>query len=332
MPELRQNLATKEWVIIATERAKRPDQFIEQTKGALLENYPTLDPTCPFCCGNEELDLEVERWPLTGPWQTRVVQNKYPALDNEGELSRTFDGVNRWISGVGRHELVIEHPHHNTTWPLMTPEEIEHGLQSFHRRGWEMLEDPRIEQIIFFKNHGKRAGASLIHPHSQIISLPIVPHHIRRRNDEARQYFDDQGQNVFQVMLDDELKQKERLLTVSDHFVAFIPYAAPGPFHIWIIPRQQSVSFLYTQPDEMTDLAYLLHDVLRRLYFGLRDPNYNLVIRSSPVKELGNSYLQWFVTIAPRLSHTAGFELGSGMFINTALPEESAAFLREVKV
>lgn len=332
MTELRQNMATKEWVIIASDRAKRPDNYVESQERTLTEEYPSFDPTCPFCPGNEELDLEVERLPATDSWQTRVVYNKYPALSREGELLRTYNGVHRQISGVGYHEIVVDHPIHNTTLALMPPREIRFVLQTLYERGWSMRGDSRIEQIIYFKNHGERAGASLIHPHSQLIGLPVVPTDIRHRIEEARRYFDDNGECVICAMMQDELVKKERLVSESDHFVAFVLYAAPAPFHTWIIPRQHSVSFLYSQSEQMEDLAHILRDVLRRLYIGLKDPAYNLIIRSAPVKEISNDYLHWYVTIVPRLSRTAGFELGSGMFINPSLPEECASFLRQVEV
>jgi len=333
MSELRQNMATKEWVIIANERAKRPDDYIEESQTHIITELGEVhDSNCPFCVGNEELDLEVERMPATGSWQTRVVYNKFPALLTRGELTRTFNGVHRWISGVGHHEIVVEHPQHNTTLALMTPEEIKLVLQIFYNRGWEIRKDSRIEQIIYFKNHRERAGASLKHPHSQIIGLPVVPTTIRHRIEEARRYFDDTGECVFCAMMRDELNKDKRLVLVSEHFVVFVLYAAPSPFHLWVIPRQHSVSFSYSQPDQMADLAVVLKNILRRLYIGLRDPPYNLIIRSAPVKEISNDYLHWYITIIPRLSRTAGFELGSGMFINPSLPEESAAFLRQVKI
>jgi UDPglucose--hexose-1-phosphate uridylyltransferase len=325
-------MVTKEWVIISDERAKRPDDYIESHKRNTTETQPFYDPSCPFCPGNEELDLEVERMPSEGEWQTRVVYNRYPALSNEGELTRTFDGVYRRISGIGHHEVVVESPRHNTTLPLMKPEMIKLVLETFYSRGWSIRKDSRIEQVIYFKNHGERAGASLKHPHSQIIGLPVVPNSIRRRIDEARRYFDDTGDCAYCTMMQNELQNQERLVAVSDRFVAFVLYAAPSPFHIWIIPRKHSVSFLYSQSDELGDLARLLRDVLRRLYLGLRDPAYNLIIRTAPVKEISNDYLHWYITIVPRLSQTAGFELGSGIFINPSIPEESATFLREVKI
>ncbi|MEW5957750.1 MAG: DUF4931 domain-containing protein [Chloroflexota bacterium] len=332
MPEFRQNMATKEWVIIANERAKRPDEYIDVEGLVATEKNPPFDARCPFCPGNEERDLEIECVPETGPWQTRVVYNKYPALSMAGDLTRTFDGVHRRISGVGHHEIVVEHPLHNTTLGLMAGEEIKYVLETFYNRGWSIRKDSRIEQIIYFKNHGEQAGASLKHPHSQIIGLPVVPTDIRHRIEEARRYFDDNGECVFCVMMRDELEKKERLVATSDHFVAFVLYAAPSPFHIWILPRQHSVSFLYSQPDEIEDLGELLRVVLRKLYVGLNDPAYNLIIRSAPVKEISNDYLHWYITVIPRLSRTAGFEMGSGMYINPSLPEESSAFLRGILI
>jgi UDPglucose--hexose-1-phosphate uridylyltransferase len=332
MTELRQNMATKEWVIIANERAKRPDEYIEAHAHVSTESQDPFDPRCPFCPGNEERDLEVEQMPTTGPWQTRVVDNKFPALSRHGDVTRTFDGVHRRISGVGHHEIVAEHRLHNKTLALMTPTEIKLVLETFYSRGWSIRKDSRIEQIVYFKNHGERAGASLKHPHSQIIGLPVVPTDIRHRIEEARRYFDDNGTCVFCTMMRDELEKQERLVTVNNHFVAFVLYAAPSPFHIWIIPRQHSVSFLYSQPDEIEAMADILYQVTRKLYIGLRDPAYNLIIRSAPVKEISNDYLHWYITVIPRLSRTAGFEMGSGMFINPALPEESAEFLRSINV
>jgi UDPglucose--hexose-1-phosphate uridylyltransferase len=331
MAELRQNMVTKEWVIIADERAKRPDHYIEARERSRTEFLPAHDSSCPFCPGNEELDLEIERMPETDAWQTRVVYNRYPAL-KDGELNRTFDGVHRRMSGVGYHEIVVETPKHNTTLALMEPEQIKLFLQTFYSRGWGIRKDPRIEQVVYFKNHGERAGASLKHPHSQIIGLPVVPSDIRRRIDEARRYFDDTGNCASCVMMEDELETEKRLVAVSTHFVAFVLYASPSPFHMWIVPRKHSVSFLYSQMEELADLAHLLRDVLRKLYVGLRDPDYNLIIRTSPVKEISNDYLHWYIAIVPRLSQSAGFELGSGIFINPSIPEESAAFLRDVQI
>lgn len=332
MAELRQNMVTKEWVIIADERAKRPDEFVQSKDHLLTEAQDIYDPDCPFCPGNEELDLEIECFPNNESWQTRVVYNKYPALSKDNKLMRRTGGMHRKISGVGHHEILVESRKHNTTLALMSPEGIKAVLETLYSRGWGIRKDTRIEQVIYFKNHGAPAGASLKHPHSQIIGLPVVPSDIRHKIDEVRRYFDDTGHCAYCSMMKTELKSKKRLIVASDHFVAFVLYAAPSPFYIWIVPRKHSVSFLYSQPDELDDLAHILQNVLRRLYIGLYDPAYNLIIRTAPVKEISNDYLHWHVTIIPRLSRTAGFELGSGIYINTSIPEQSATFLRNVKL
>jgi UDPglucose--hexose-1-phosphate uridylyltransferase len=329
MPELRQNIATKEWVIIATERAKRPEEFVQPHR-PLTEHRPGWEAGCPFCPGNEELDLEVMRIPERGPWQVRVVRNKYPALQREGERLRTFKGVQRQISGVGYHEVLVESPVHNTCPALQSTAEVSLMLQAFKIRGREIAQDTRVEQLIWFENHGERAGTSLGHPHTQLIGLPIVPYHIRARTEEARRYFDDTGRCALCHMLADELKDGQRLVAKSQHFAAFIPYAALSPFHTWILPRRHESSFLNATARELADLGELLRLVLRKLYLGLKDPDYNYVIRSAPLLDPGSEYLHWYVTIVPRVTQSAGFELGSGMFINVALPESSAAFLRAV--
>ncbi len=332
MPELRQNLATKELVIISTDRAKRPDNFMETNSLPMIVSEPELDGDCPFCPGNEDAKREITRWPPEGPWQIRVVRNKYPALAQEGEIVRTLEGVHRRLTGVGHHEVVVEHPQHNITWALMKPKNIKQILLTYHQRGWYIREDFRMEQIIYFKNHGPRSGASLKHPVSQLIALPVVPSHIRHRMEEARRYCDDNGECVYCAMTRDELDQGARIITTNEHFVAFVLYAALSPFHLWILPREHSVSFLYTQPDQMQALAEILHSVLNRLYYGLIDPSFNLIIHSAPLKEISNNYLHWYISIIPRVSRAAGLELGSGMFINPAPPEESADYLRNVKM
>ena len=330
MPELRQNLATKQWVIIAAERAKRPQQSLEAYR-PLTEDYPEYDPNCPFCPGNEEIEREITRVPAGENWQVRVVHNKYPALQKEGERIRSFDGVHRRISGVGHHEVVIESPRHNLCAALDTPQHLSMVLGTLQSRCCELARDPRVEHIICFQNHGEHAGTSLLHPHSQIIALPVVPYEVRMRAEEARRYFDDIGICVFCQMLHDELRVGERIVAENASFVAFILYAALSPFHTWIVPRRHEASFLYASPTELADLGDILHCVLRKLYCGLHDPDYNYIIRTAPLRDPGHEYLHWYLTVVPRVTRAAGFELGSGMFINTTLPESAAAFLRSVR-
>ncbi len=330
MSELRQNAATKEWVVIASERAKRPDEYSEK-KSTLTEDHPAWVADCPFCPGNEEPDLEISREPASGPWQLRVIKNKFPALRVSDELVRNPAGTRRSISGFGYHEVVVESSVHNTCPALESPEEVTRVLSAFRRRGRKMAADERVEHVIYFKNHGERAGTSLEHPHAQIVGVPVVPYEIRARTEEARRHFDDDGTCVFCDILEDELRDKSRLIVQSERFVAFVPYAAPTPFHTWILPRRHSPDFLMVSDADLEDLGHVLHTVLRKLYVGLHDPDYNYIIRSAAMQDREQDYLHWYMSIIPRVARSAGFELGSGMFINTARPEDSAEFLRNVK-
>lgn len=330
MSELRQNIATKEWVVIAGERAKRPDEY-SADESEMTGDRPQWVADCPFCPGNEEPELEISREPVSGPWQVRVIRNKFPALDVSADLVRNLDGIRRSISGSGYHEVVVESPKHNTCPALESPEEVARVLAAFQLRGRKMAEDERVEHVIYFKNHGEQAGTSLEHPHAQIVGVPVVPYRIRARSEEARRHFDDNGNCVFCDMLANELRDKRRVILEDSRFVAFVPYAAPTPFHTWILPRRHSPDFLQASTEDLVGLARVMRRVLRRLYMGLRDPDYNYVVRSASLQDRDQDYLHWYVSIIPRVARAAGFELGTGMYINTARPEDSAEFLRNVR-
>jgi UDPglucose--hexose-1-phosphate uridylyltransferase len=331
MPELRQNIITREWVVIATERAKRPDEFVKERPARPL--VPSFDPACPFCVGNEQMTRR-ESYRVTdgNRWRVRVVLNRFPALSPDGDRVRRSDGIYRSMTGVGVHEVVIEHPRHDITTALMSPVDVVSILQAYRQRYEVLRKDPRIEAVIIFKNHGEGAGTSLQHPHAQIAATPIVPTQIRRRLDEAVRYFDETGECVFCQTLRQELRARERIVYENASFVAFIPYAALSPFHLWIFPRRHMSSFDAVMDGELEHLAAAMRTVLAKLHRGLGDPDYNFSVRSAPVRTGPTDYFHWYVAIVPRVSKAAGFEIGSGMFINTALPEASAAFLRCVDV
>ncbi len=332
MSHLRQNVITKDWVIFATERAKRPHEFARSPDDIPLK-LPIYKSSCPFCKGNENpaeaeyLRIEDERG-----WRVRIISNKYPALSPIGDRLRHSEGIHRWITGVGYHEVLIEHPDHNVTIALMDIDDVINILKAYRQRYNVIRQDKRIESIVIFKNHGESAGTSLEHPHSQITATPVVPSQVRYRMIEAISYFDDMGECLFCYMLNDELNAKERIVMETEHFVAFIPYAALSPFHIWIFPRRHYSSFGDISEVEIADLAYMLKTVLAKLFYGLNNPAYNYTIRSMPTDDKQAEYFHWYLAIVPRVTQSAGFELGSGMYINTAIPEDSAKFLREVEV
>jgi UDPglucose--hexose-1-phosphate uridylyltransferase len=330
MSEIRQNIITRDWVIFAPERAKRPHEFIDRQVSISLPSYR---PDCPFCRGNESLDDTIETLRIGVPdWRVRIVHNKFPALKPKGERSLLRSGIHNSITGFGYHEVIIEHPHHDRHFALFSLDEVELILRAYLERYRALLTDRQIETIVIFKNHGIKAGTSLEHPHSQLAGLPIVPFHFRMRLEVASEYFKENRQCMFCVVLENELEEKERLVLTSGHFIAFVPYAALSPFHIWIFPRRHFSCFSKIEPEELKDLAFVLQQVLAKLYWGLGNPDYNFILRSSPTAETETNYYHWYISIVPRVSRTAGFELGTGMYINTALPDKSAQFLREVEI
>jgi UDPglucose--hexose-1-phosphate uridylyltransferase len=196
----------------------------------------------------------------------------------------------------------------------------------------EIKKDPRVEAIIVFKNHGEGAGTSLQHPHSQLAATPMVPSQIRKRIEEATRFFDDNGECLFCRTLNEELAAGVRIVLETEHFVAFVPYAALSPFHLWIFPRRHASAFDEITEPEIADLATNLRTILAKMYCGLNDPDYNYSIRSIPTRDRHTDYFHWYLTIIPRITKAAGFELGSGMYINSSLPEESARFLRDITI
>lgn len=331
MSELRLNVISNEWVIIAPGRATRPQEFAGGADAG--PGMPGGRDNCPFCPGNEHLaTAEICRTGEPGgAWRTRVVPNKFPALQPEGIPVRNFDGVFRSISGVGIHEVIIEHPRHDALMALMTVAEIMEILQVYRARYRVIQNDPRVAAITVFKNHGARAGTSLAHPHSQLIATPVVPPQARVRLERAMRYYDEFGACVVCQMLAQELAAAQRVVVASDYFVTFIPYAALSPFHTWIFPRRHCASFAEVADCELLDLARNLKAYLGKIYHGLDNPDFNLTIRSLPGYEHAD-YLHWYLSVVPRVSQVAGFELGSGIFVNPALPEHSAAFLRNAVI
>ncbi|MBU0574557.1 MAG: galactose-1-phosphate uridylyltransferase [Candidatus Margulisbacteria bacterium] len=336
MPELRQNPATKEWVIIATERAKRPEDFCRSNN---LPPLPEHDPGCPFCEGNESTTppeiLAYRNFgtcPNTPGWWIRIVPNKFAALVPEGNLRRIkSEEFFRYMDGVGEHEVLIEDPKHNATFHNMNQKQIEEIFLAYRERYLALREDPRYEMIIIFKNHGFNAGTSLIHTHSQLVATPVTPSHIRHRLEEAMRYFDDNGECVYCVEAKKEQKVQERIVFETDNFLSFIPFAASSPFEIMVLPKEHVSSFESSPAGKIKELAYVMKQVMMRIHVGLTHPDYNYMIFSSPCHEKDVEYYHWHLKIVPRVASVAGFEMGSGIYINTVIPEKAAQFLRNVK-
>lgn len=337
MPELRQSRATKDWVIVATERAKRPRDFVGSRPAKHLTEY---ESECPFCPGNEHMtppEILAFRSGLSEPntkgWRLRVIPNKFSALVPSGSRKReAVDGFYRRMDGVGAHEVIIEAPQHNVSLATMNATQAEEVFLTFRERYDELKKDGRFSIVIIFRNHGARAGTSVEHPHSQLIATPFVPTHIRHLLEEAMRYYDDHGSCVFCDTLETELRTKERLVLETKNFVAFEPFASGVPFETTVISRNHNASFGNISEREVREAANVTQSILQTFHLKLGDPDFNLVIRTAPFSDEDEEYYHWYIQIYPRLTTIAGFELGSGINITTAVPEETAKFLRITKL
>ncbi len=330
MSELRQSRATREWFVIATERAKRPKDF---TGTASPREDMEYSEKCPFCPGNEEMTPDTAYvYEADGSWLVRSVPNKFSAFSPAGDRQRENHGVYRTMQGVGIHEVIIESPRHNDSFVTMKPRHIEQVIRAYVNRFNEAMQDDRIEAVMIFKNYGQSAGSSLAHPHSQMIAMPLVPAPMRRRLDAAKHYFDDMGSCVYCDMLAQEIQEEVRIITRNDSFVAFCPYASGSAFESWIMPLRHEPSFGNITREEIRDMASILSDLMNRYHYGLGDPDFNITIQTPPRDESNDRSYHWYLEVFPKLTKTAGFELGTGMLINVTLPKENARFLREVKI
>jgi UDPglucose--hexose-1-phosphate uridylyltransferase len=336
MSHLRFDMATNEWVIFAPSRSLRPHDLSRQTAGC---PEPAPKKECPFCPGNEAFtpgEIYAVRDAGGSPpsnWRVRVFPNKFPALQVEQNPARYHDAEGfPCMGGCGAHEVIVESPQHDLALAQQPAAQIELVLSTVQRRCRDLLNDLRIRSVVAFKNHGLGAGTSLVHPHWQLIATPVVPRALRVQHQEAENYFDRHGACLFCVMRENELRAQARIVAANDRFVAFMPFASHVPFETWIMPRHSQPAFTRASPDDLRLLSELLKTVLLKLYNGLDNPDFNLTIDDVPRGDEDQDYFQWHLRILPRLTTPAGFELGSGMSINAVLPEEAAAFLREVRV
>ncbi len=337
MPQLRKNPVTREWVVIAVERSKRPSDFVHDEENP-TDRAPWVE-SCPFCPGNEHMTPPAvlayrnadPSEPMDGQgWWVRVVPNKYPALAIEGGLGKLGVGMYDLMNGVGAHEVIIECPQHNLTIETMSHEQVVDIIWAYRDRYVDLNNDERFEYIMFFRNYGKRAGASLEHPHSQLIATPMVPIEVLQELEGCQRYYEFRDRCPYCDMIRQELDDGERMVCENDEFVAFEPFASKFPFETWVVPKRHSPSFINMSPGEVECFAAMLRDVLGRLARCLNCPPYNYSLFTAPCKAdpASAKFHHWHVKIMPRLSIAAGFEMGTGIYINVSAPEDAAAFLR----
>jgi UDPglucose--hexose-1-phosphate uridylyltransferase len=340
MPELRKDPVIGRWVIIATERGKRPDQFSAPAEGP-------AEGECPFCQGSEDhtppeiFAIRDSASSKDEPgWQVRVVSSIKPMLRIEGELERRGQGIYDLMNGIGAHEVVIETPEHINNIADLPLEQIEKVISVYINRIIDLGKDKRFKYVLVFKNYGWAAGGGRIkHSRSQLIATPVTPKRVKEELAGARRYFDYHERCVFCDLIRQEAESKERLIIDIDGFIAIVPFASRFPFEIWILPKKHSCDFVTLGDAQRKDLARILKIVLLKLKLGLNDPPFNYIVHTAPFQRPKAGYWRtikedyhWHIEIMPRLTRVAGFEWGTGFYICALPPENAAKFLREVKI
>jgi UDPglucose--hexose-1-phosphate uridylyltransferase len=330
MPELRKDPVVGRWVIMSTERSKRPSDFNknrEERKGG----------PCVFCDGMEHMTPpEILAFRPEGSsrdqggWRVRVVPNKFPALRIEGALGRRGEGLYDLMNGIGAHEVIIETPSHDMTLADMDLREIEEVLWAYRDRVLDLSRDARFRYGLVFKNHGAEAGASLEHPHSQLIALPIIPLSVQQELRGAADYYQLKERCIFCDIVQQETDDKRRVVYENENFVVCSPFAARFPFELLILPRGHSSHFELAPGTEYRALADALKTTLGALKVALADPPFNYIVHSAPLREPDSNHYHWHIEITPALTKVAGFEVGSGFYINPVPPEEAARHLRAI--
>jgi len=332
MSEFRRDPLSGRWVIVAPERSARPTDFpVERRYG--------VGGFCPFCEGNEDktppeiFSIRKDGTAPNGPgWRVRVVPNRFPALQMEDSLARQGDGLCRRMNGLGAHEVIIESPRHVLSLCELDCAGVKEVFLTYRGRLRGLREDPRLAYGMIFKNVGAAAGATVEHSHSQLIATPVVPAMVRTELRNARKHHEAHGACLLCDILSAELAAGVRVVARGDHFVALAPFAARFPFETWVLPKAHVPHFEEHPAEALDDLAATLCGVLRRLDAALGSPAYNYLIHTSPFGRRFDAYYHWHIEIIPCVTRVAGFEWGTGVYINPVLPESAAAFLTEIRV
>lgn len=355
MSEFRQNPITKAWVLMAPQRGKRPDEYKTYS---VMSGVPETDKKCVFCVGNESLNVEIGRYiqkdyqkiynkknsnskeklfefPLrsdfsdSNDWEVRVILNKFPSLEH----SVSYKHREFYVSalGAGDHEIIITKKH-NEPVALQSVTTVELTLRSFVERINSLGKHSETAYVQIFHNHGRDAGASIIHPHYQLLAVPLVPPHINSEIMGCEYYYQIHRTDIYGDIIKEELLVKDRIIYEDEYFVVVSAYASRKPFETWIIPKRQCARFEEINEGEIKHLAFLLKTVLGQLYAKLSDPPLNFYIHTMPFEKVDINYdpkaFRWHLTIFPRLTIWAGFEYATGIPVNPILPEVNAKFLR----
>lgn len=329
MPELRQDPITKKWVIIATERSKRPSDFPikhEERKGG----------ACPFCKGNEKMtppEIVSYREPDTRPdepgWWIRVVPNKFAALGKEETTGSPEGDFFLSRPGIGAHEVIIESADHNASLEQHSIEQLQEIFRAWKERHDHLINEKPIQYVQIFKNEGAIAGASLEHPHSQIIATPLIPDVVNEEMELAQKYNHEEHKCIYCRINEIESHNQARVVSENNGFLAFCPFASRFPFEIWLVPKEHQSSFSDMGVSSLRDLSLIIKETIKKLTVSLNRPPYNMILHTAPAGFCEAPYYHWHLEILPRLTIVAGFEWGTGIYINPTPPEVAARYLRE---
>ena len=321
--ELRFDLVSKDWVVIATGRTKRPETFAKQQRQK--EGLSPKD--CPFCDLKDQLPPILEYKNAQGEWEVAVIPNKFPAFSPADDLHERASGPYSLMDGVGFHELVLTRDHEKSLAELPLGQ-VRKVIDAYQERYLELTNEKNVNYISIFHNHGREAGASVLHPHSQIIALPLIDPDLRRSLNGSRLFFDNQGECVHCKMLEWDLEEKQRIIYQNKEFVVLIPFASRVAFETRIYPKEHHAYFERMKEKDL--LADALHQALARIFKGLNDPAYNFFLHTAPCDGKDYGHYHWHLEILPKTSIWAGFELGTGIEISTVEPEKAAKYLREI--
>ncbi len=331
MPELRKDPVIGRWVIISEERSRRPIVFRPHEE-------KKQDGFCPFCPGNERFTppeifalRTADSAPNTPGWQLRVIPNKFPALRVEGSLNRRGEGIYDWMNGVGAHEVVVETSDHHQQLAELDLNAFQRVLAVYRDRMLDLKKDIRFKHIIVFKNHGAAAGASLDHSHSQLIATPIIPKLIHEELSGSREYYHFKERCIYCDIVHQEIKDDVRVVYEEEYYLAIEPYAPRFPFETWILPKYHASHFETIDEERLRHLAVTLKTVLHKINRALQSPAYNFVLHTAPVQQTALEHYHWHLELMPKVTHVAGFEWGTGFYINATSPEEAARFLKEIQ-
>jgi len=324
--ELRFDLVSKDWVVIATGRAKRPDTFAKQERS----KDETEAKDCPFCnlATQEKTLLEIKN--KQGEWEVAVIPNKFPAFVHQINLHERAEGPYSLMDGVGFHEIVITRDHKKTLAQMEVPQ-VRQVIDAYQERYLELANEENVNYVSIFHNHGREAGASIAHPHSQIIAIPLTDPDLQRSLNGSRLFFENQGECVHCKMLEWDREDGRRIIYENKEFVALVPFASRVAFETRIYPKEHHAYFERIKDQAKDQLAEALQVTLRKLHQGLNDPAYNFFLHTAPCDGKDWNHYHWHIEIMPKTSTWAGFELSTGIEISTVKPEEAAKYLREIK-